>query len=572
MKKVIQRRFVPEQPALSSTLHPVIQRVLAARGMTDSSQLDYSTKNIHPYQLLTGIDDAVSLLVSALQQQQRILIVADYDADGATGCALLIKALHQMGAKNLKFIVPNRERNGYGLSPEIVELALPHRPDLLITVDNGIVSTRGVAVAKKHGIRVLITDHHSPNFTLPDADAIVNPRLPDDLFPSKNLSGVGVAWYVMLALRAKLRELNWFQQHHLAEPNLANLLDLVALGTIADVVALDYNNRILVEQGLRRIRAGQCCMGISALIKIAKRNQNRLTASDLAFSIAPRLNAAGRMDDMSYGIGCLLCENLKEANEYAENLDFFNGERRYVEAEMHQAATEMLDELQRQTKLPLGLCLFDETWHQGVIGILAGRIKDKFQRPVVVFTTGLHGELRGSARSVADVHIKDVIESIAQQQPEMINKFGGHAMAAGLTLSHHQQFDGFRQLFDFEVSKRLSEKPLHDIILTDGELVSQEFNVELAEYLRYISPWGQGFLEPLFEGEFEVLEHKLLKEKHLKLWIRATPREAPVEAIYFHWGDQPLQYHRIYLVYKLDVNEYRGTKSVQLLITHLEPR
>jgi single-stranded-DNA-specific exonuclease len=381
---------------------------------------------------------------------------------------------------------------------------------------------------------------------------------------------VGVAWYVMIALRAKLREIGWFQQQNIVEPNLANLLDLVALGTIADVVSLDYNNRILVEQGLRRIRAGECCLGISALIKIAGRNQNRLATSDLAFSIAPRLNAAGRMDDMSYGIGCLLCENLKEANEYAENLDFFNGERRYVEAEMHQTATEMLDELQQQANLPIGLCLFNEMWHQGVIGILAGRIKDKLQRPVVVFTAGQNGELRGSARSVADVHIKDVIESIAQQQPDLIHKFGGHAMAAGLTLFHHQQFDVFKQLFDFEVSKRLSKNQLHDIILTDGELFSQDFNVELAESLRFVAPWGQGCLEPLFEGEFEVLEYKLLKEKHLKLWIRATPRDTPLEAIHFHWGHQTLQCQRVHIVYKLDVNEFRGTKSVQLLITHLE--
>lgn len=572
MNKIIQRRPVPdEHPELFPLLHPVVQRVLAARQLTDATQLDYATKNLHPHQTLSGMDAAVALLVEALQQQQKILIVADYDADGATGCALLIRALHQMGATHLQFIVPNRERHGYGLSPEIVELVQLHHPNLLITVDNGIVSTRGVAAAKQYGIKILITDHHSPGANLPDADAIVNPKLPTDQFPSKNLSGVGVAFYVMMALRAKLREIDWFRQQGLPEANLANLLDLVALGTIADVVTLDYNNRILVEQGLRRIRSGQCCMGISALIKIAGRDQNRLTTGDLGFSIAPRLNAAGRMDDMSYGISCLLCEDFKEANDYAKNLNFFNDERRYVEAEMQQAATEMLDKLQQQKKLPLGLCLFDETWHQGVIGILAGRLKDKLHRPVIIFTSGLHNELRGSARSVLGIHIKDVIESIASQHPEMISKFGGHAMAAGLTIPRHN-FDSFKQCFDLEVTKYLSENGLHDIILTDGELFPQDFNVELAEQLRYLAPWGQGFLEPLFEGEFEVLEYNLLKEQHLKLRIRATSTTAPVEAIYFRWGNRDLPHRYVHLVYKLELNEYRGTKSVQLLITHLEPR
>lgn len=571
MTKIIQRRSIPEHVVLSATLHPVACRILAARQLADPAELDYSTKNLHPYQLLSGIEVAVSLLVTALQQQQRILVVADYDADGATGCALLIRALHQMGAQSLKFIVPNREQHGYGLSREIVELARPLRPDLLITVDNGIVSIDGVAAAKQYGIHVLVTDHHVPNQTLPNADAIVNPNLPGDAFPSKHLSGVGVAFYVMLALRARLRQLEWFQQQHIPEPNLANLLDLVALGTIADVVKLDYNNRILVEQGLRRIRALQCCLGINALIKIAGRDQSRLTTSDLAFSIAPRLNAAGRMDDMSYGIACLLCEDEKEAREYAINLNFFNEERRCVETEMQQLALDMVQRLQQHAKLPLGLCLLDETWHQGVIGILAGRIKDKFHRPVVIFTAGLAGELRGSARSVVGVHIKDVIEAIVRQHPGLVTKFGGHAMAAGLTLPR-QNFDDFKQLFDSEVTKSLSENGLHDIILTDGELFPCDFNVELAENLRYLAPWGQGFLEPLFDGEFEVLEHKILKEKHLKLWIRATPTHTPIEAIYFRWGHRALSSQRIFAVYKLDVNHYRGTKSVQLLITHLEPR
>jgi single-stranded-DNA-specific exonuclease len=570
MKKIIQRRPVPE-PTGFPTLHPVIQRVLAARQLRDDTQLDYATKQLHPHHALSGMETAVTLLIEALQQQQRILVVADYDADGATGCALLIRALHQMGAQHLQFIVPNRERHGYGLSPEIVELALRHRPNLLITVDNGIVSTRGVAAAKRYGMKVLITDHHSPGACLPDADAIVNPKLSADPFPSKNLAGVGVAFYVMMALRAKLREIGWFQQPSRTEPNLANLLDLVALGTVADVVTLDYNNRILVEQGLRRIRGGHCAAGISALIKIAGRNQARLTTGDLGFSIAPRLNAAGRMDDMSYGIGCLLCDDIQEAREYAENLNFFNGERRYVEAEMQQTATEMLAELQQQAQLPLGLCLLDETWHQGVIGILAGRIKDKLQRPVAVFTAGQHGELRGSARSVAGVHVKDVIEAIAAQYPDLISKFGGHAMAAGLTLPR-QNFDSFKQHFDFEVTKYLSESMVHDIILTDGELFPQDFNVELAESLRYLAPWGQGFQEPLFEGEFEVLEYQLLKEQHLKLWIRATPTATPLEAIHFRWGNRELSHRHVHLVYKLDVNEYRGAKSVQLLITHLEAR
>ncbi|MEK7991498.1 MAG: single-stranded-DNA-specific exonuclease RecJ [Thiotrichaceae bacterium] len=572
MKRII-RHSHNEPHQLPSDLHPITQRVLSNRQIQQAQDLDYSLKNLLPYHSLHGIQDAVNLLYEALYHQHKILIVADYDADGATSCALAVKSLQAMGAKNVGFLVPNREIHGYGLSAEIVELAQPQHPDLLITVDNGIVSFQGVEAARKLGIKVLITDHHVPTNRLPNANAIVNPNQAQDEFASKNLAGVGVIFYVMSALRSFLRQHHWFEYHQIPEFNLASVLDLVALGTIADVVILDNNNRILVEQGLRRIRADQCSAGIRALAKVATCEQSRMTTSDLGFRIAPRLNAAGRMDDMTYGINCLLCEEDETAIQYAENLSHFNEERRYVESEMEQEAADKLAELSQQD-LPYGLCLLEEHWHQGIIGLLASRIKDKFNRPTIVFTRAINDELRGSARSVRGVHIKDVLERIAAQYPDMLSKFGGHAMAAGLSMPY-QYYEKFSQAFDAEVRRLLTEDDLLGELYSDGELKAQDFSLTLAEQLRHIVPWGQGCLEPLFDGEFHVQEWFLLKELHLKMVVTPVADSSiELKAIAFNITKKGLDIKnwehiavkKLHLAYKLDVNQFRGKKSLQMLI------
>jgi single-stranded-DNA-specific exonuclease len=572
---IIKRHTIPDNIDLPDTFHPVIKRVLAARQVKTVKELEYGLQNLLPYTALLGIKDAVTLLYEALTNQARILIIADYDADGATSCALAIKALQQMGAKKISFLVPNREKHGYGLTPELIEVALEdsflcntppstESPDLLITVDNGISSFSGVMAAKECGMRVLITDHHLPRENLPDADAIINPKQEGDLFPSKNLCGVGVIFYVMMALRARLRETDWFKIQNIPEPNMADFLDLVALGTVTDVVPLDYNNRILIEQGLRRIRANRCSPGISALVQISQREQTRLIASDLAFYVGPYLNAAGRMDDMTYGINCLLNEDDFEAREHARLLKTFNQERRLEEAKMQNEALEMLNT--DADTLPIGLCLLNEKWHQGVVGILAARIKDRFHRPVIIFTHDKENYIRGSGRSVQGVHLHDIIERISSRHPGMITYFGGHAMAAGLTMPQ-KQFDAFQDVFDKEVRQHLGKNELHDIIYSDGALSEDEFNLKLAEQLRMLTPWGHHFPEPVFDGEFEVLERRILKEKHLKMWVRPLEGGTQVEAIAFNTVDTdwPSKVNCVQLTYRLDVNIYRGTKNVQLM-------
>ncbi len=563
---IIKQRPLLHNIDLADSFHPVIKRILASRDIKDASELDYSLQNLLPYQDLLGINDAVDLLYDALKQQARILIVADYDVDGATSCTLAVKALRQMGAQNVRFLVPNREKDGYGLTPRIVEQ--DSNADLLITVDNGISSISGVEAAKLQGLKVLITDHHLPGQDLPAADAIVNPNQAADKFASKNLCGVGVIFYVMMALRARLREQNWFTNQSIPETNLANFLDLVALGTVADVVTLDYNNRILVEQGLRRIRADCCCPGIRALIQVAKRTQNSITANDLAFYLGPRINAAGRMDDMSYGIACLLSEDDYAAQQHAELMQTFNQERRFKESKMQQQALEMLDTIGDIDKLPLGICLFEQQWHQGIIGILASRIKDRLNRPVIVFTNDKPNFIRGSGRSVQGVHLRDIIEHIATLNPEMISYFGGHAMAAGLTIPH-SQFQAFQQAFNEQVAKYISHDDLEGIILTDGNLRSEDFNLELAEQLKMLTPWGQNFPEPIFENKFELLEHRVLKEKHLKMQVRPLDGGEAIDAIAFNTVDTNCV-KQIQLVYKLEVNVFRGNKSLQLMVIELD--
>ena len=569
----IQRRQYDNKTVSLDSLHPVLQRVYSARNVNSEQELDYSLAGLLSFTELSGIESAVDLLVAVIEQEKRILIVADFDADGATSCAVAIRGLRAMGAKDLRYVVPNRFEYGYGLTPEIVEVAAREEPDLIITVDNGIASNDGVVAAKKLGIQVLITDHHLPGDQLPDADAIVNPNQPNDSFPSKSLAGVGVMFYVLMALRSRLREAGWFEQQGIVDPNLAQLLDLVALGTVADVVPLDRNNRILVSQGLARIRKGVGCAGIRAIAQVAKREFHKLSSSDLGFAIGPRLNAAGRLDDMSLGIECLLCDDEAEALRLAAELDQLNQERRQIGDLMLDEAIQILDSLDFAGKeMPFGLCLYDPEWHQGVVGILASRIKEQHFRPVIVFANADAGEIKGSARSVKGVHIRDVLDAVATQNPGLINKFGGHAMAAGLSFSA-DRYDDFKEAFDQEVRKYLSADDLQGVIISDGELVADDLSLDLAEQLRYSGPWGQQFPEPTFDGVFELEDVRIVAEKHLKMLLRIPATKTLIDAIAFNVTneDWPAGIRQVEIVYRLDVNEFRGNRNPQLLIKHVRP-
>lgn len=576
MQKVIVRRTVDNILIDEQHIHPVLRRIYAARGITSKTELEKGLEQLLPFHDLKGISAAANCLAEALQLQERILVIGDFDADGATSSALAVSALRVYGAKDVGFLVPNRFEYGYGLTPEIVAVAAKWQPQLLVTVDNGIASCEGVAAAKALGLKVVITDHHLAGSELPQADAIVNPNQPGCAFNSKHLAGVGVIFYVMLALRSRLRELNWFQQQGLPEPNMGQFLDLVALGSFADVVPLDKNNRILVHQGVQRIRAGKCRPGILALIKAAKRDYQRLTATDLGFAVAPRLNAAGRLDDMSLGIECLLTADPQQAQAMAEQLDMLNQERRLIEAEMQQQALSELAKLNifdHRADLPTGLCLFNESWHQGVIGILAGRLKDRLYRPVVIFALANDGELKGSARSVANVHIRDVFDAIATANPGLITKFGGHAMAAGISMPR-VHFERFAAAFDQEVRKYLPADRLRGEIESDGELSFEDLNIELASKLREAGPWGQAFPEPVFDGRFKVLQQRLVAGKHLKLQLAVSESAPPIDAIAFNidlncWPNQQAEY--VVAAYRLDINEFRGQQQVQLLVEYLEP-
>lgn len=571
-RKIIRRQH--QQAALSGEkIHPILEKIYCQRGVTSTDELERHLAHLLPHYDLMDIDKAVNLLYTMLSSQKRLLIIGDFDADGATSCALAVSALRALGAKEVSYLVPNRFEYGYGLTPEIVMAALNYQPDLIITVDNGISSCAGVLAAKQHGIKVLVTDHHLPGKELPEADAIVNPNQHGDKFLSKNLAGVGVIFYVMLALRSFLRTKNWFVENNIAEPNMTEFLDLVALGTVADVVPLDKNNRILVHQGLARIRAGLARPGIAALISIANRNHYRLCSADLAFALGPRLNAAGRLDDMSLGIDCLLANDINKALEMAKILDELNQERRFIEQDMQQQAMNEIAKLKLETKnnLPLGICLYDESWHQGVIGILAGRIKDRFHRPTIAFANGTGSEIKGSARSIDGLHIRDVLEAISTQHPELITKFGGHAMAAGLTLPK-QNYEKFADLFAKEVEARVTEDALNHVILSDGELKHDDLTLEVADLIRAAGPWGQAFPEPVFDGRFQVVEQRLVGAKHLKMTLKHEQKM--LDAIAFNIDLNQWPNHRcseITIAYRLDVNEYRGIRNVQLMIEHLEP-
>ena len=569
----LKQRAKPVTPALASSgLSPLMQRLYANRGVTTADEIDLALKGLLPPQQLRGVAEAAELLADAIEGEARVVIVGDFDADGATSSALAVSVLRQMGLKEVSYLVPNRFEYGYGLSPEIVALAAEREPDLIVTVDNGISSLAGVATAQGLGISVLITDHHLPGNELPGADVIVNPNQPGCPFPSKSLAGVGVMFYVLTALRAELRDREWFERCGMAMPNLGDALDLVALGTIADVVPLDRNNRILVAAGLARIRAGRGRPGIDALLEVAGRSADELSSSDLGFILGPRLNAAGRLEDMAIGIECLLAESAFEARPLAQQLDDLNRERRDIETNMQEEALIQLSALKVDDEtLKFGLCVYNKTFHQGVVGIVAARLRERYHRPTIVFADAGDEELKGSGRSIPGVHIRDVLDHVATLHPNLIGKFGGHAMAAGLSLSR-QDLDQFQEAFDSAVAVALGHVPPEPVVMTDGELALDELTLDSAEVIAAGGPWGQHFPEPVFEGCFALVGQRLLKDKHLKLSLEAGG--STFEAIAFNidrelWPDE--QVKRVRIAYQPDINTFRGERRLQLMVRNLWP-
>jgi single-stranded-DNA-specific exonuclease len=564
----ISRRPQKNSQHLPEQLHPRLKQIYADRGVDDAAQLNRSAKALLHYDQLQGVEKAVSLLVNALASNKKIIIVGDFDADGATSTALSMMSLWMMGSTHHDYLVPNRFDFGYGLSPEIVEVAAQQQAEVIMTVDNGIACFTGVEKAKSLGITVIVTDHHLAAESLPIADAIVNPNQPGCGFLSKNLAGVGVAFYLMLALRAELKANGWFEQQGLPVPNLATLLDLVALGTVADVVPLDDNNRILVHQGLQRIRGDKCRPGIQAIIDVAGKQRNRLVASDLGFVVGPRLNAAGRLDDMSLGIECLMTDDPARARQIAVQLDSLNRERREIEGSMQQEAVKALEGVDlEESALPFGLVLYQADYHQGVIGILAGRIKDKYYRPTIAFAHQDDDTLKGSARSIPGLHIRDLLEEINSRYPDIIGKFGGHAMAAGLSLPL-KNLSAFEQVFHQIAEENLKGTPLAGELISDGELQTEDFTLAFALCLKEAGPWGQGFPEPLFDGEFELIDQRLVGSKHLKMMVKHQSGVL-IDAIAFNvdlalWPNARCSH--VNIAYKLDINEFRGRTSLQLMV------
>jgi len=567
--KVIRRRDVVASEGLPSELHPLLRRLYAARSVADPNDLQLALERLIPVRRLHGIDAAVDLLCKHREQGSRIVIVGDFDADGATSTALVVRQLQRLGFAHVDFLVPNRFEYGYGLTPEIVKLAVErHSPQLILTVDNGISSHAGVAAAKSLGIATLITDHHLAAATLPEADAIVNPNAPGDDFPSKALAGVGVAFYLMAALTRELQTRGVTTQ----PPSVADLLDLVALGTVADLVPLDRNNRVLVHQGLRRIRAGRCSPGIRALLEASNRTHYDVVAADLGYQVGPRLNAAGRLDDMSIGIQCLLTDDLATARMLAGRLSQLNHDRRELELQMQNEAMVSIADMRADDTLPLGLCLFDESWHQGVVGLVASRVKERVHRPVIAMARADATWLKGSARSVQGVHIRDVLDAIATRMPGLIEKFGGHAMAAGLTLAA-ANLETFQREFDSEVCRWMTLDDATGVVHSDGELDAGDICLDVAQLLRESGPWGQAFPEPLFDGRFEVRAVRVLGERHLKLNV-AHPTGLICEAIafrHFDHDDAPdvRENAQVELAYRLDINRYNGMDRLQLVVEHL---
>lgn len=570
----VRLRLGNSNAALDAAFDPLVARVLAHRGISEPAQVDYQLKQLLPYHQLKGIDTAVALLVQALEAQEHILIVGDFDCDGATSTSLALLALGAMGAKNVSYLVPNRFDFGYGLSTALVDYAQAIEPDLIVTVDNGIASHEGVDRAHALGIKVVVTDHHLAAETLPAADAIVNPNQPGCEFPFKSTAGVGVIFYVMSALRRQLQTQGWFQQQGIAAPNMAQYLDLVALGTVADLVPMEHNNRILVAQGVARIRAGKARPGLLALLAIAKRQHYNLQASDLGFSVGPRLNAAGRLDDMSLGIECLLSDNQHIAAQLAQELDELNAQRRHIQADMQQQAGNILTRLEasQDQVMPRCVCLYHPDWHQGVVGIVASRIKEKWHRPALVFANGDADTLKGSCRSILGFHLRDALAAVDAHNPGLIIKFGGHAMAAGLSIKA-KNFEAFESALNAYAQEHLADSLLAQEWRSDGELSAQELQLHQAFLLQQAGPWGQGFEEPTFHGRFVLVQQRIVADKHLKLVLAGLQTGELVDAIYFNidlalWPNACAQ---VDLVYRLDINEFRGRQSLQLMVQHMTP-
>ena len=559
MTKIIERSFAQADAdrLVAAGIHPVLARVYAARGIGSPAQLDNKLDQLLPFSEMRNATAAAILLADAIATNRKLMIIADYDCDGATACAVGVRGLRSFGAR-IDYLVPNRFEYGYGLTPEIVRLAHEREPEILITVDNGIASIDGVAEAKRLGIQVLITDHHLAGDALPDADCIVNPNQPGCGFPSKSIAGVGVMFYVLMALRAELRSRGHF--NGATEPNLASLLDIVALGTVADVVKLDDNNRRFVDQGVRRIRAGQACAGIKALYRIAGREPRKASTYDLGFVLGPRLNAAGRLEDMSLGIECLITDDESKAAKLAQQLDALNKERRELQADMQESALADLEKFDASDRV--SLCVFDPEWHQGIVGLLAGRLKDKFHRPAIAFARGSNGELKGSGRAISGLHLRDALDLISKKSPTLISKFGGHAAAAGLSI-REESFTDFAVQFEATVAQLLSAADLEQVIESDGELGAGDMKLPLARELAS-QVWGQGFAAPLFSGVFNVASQRIVAEKHLKL--KLTQGKHEFDAIYFSHVD--LMPKTVLCIYRLAINEYLGLEDVQLTLEH----
>lgn len=569
LTRTIRRRTGGDGDGLSGDLHPILRRLYASRGVRLASELDLGLSQLIPVGQLDGVPAAVELLCAHFLKRSPIVVIGDFDADGATSTALVVRQLRRLGFASIDFLVPNRFQYGYGLTPEIVRLAAQREPALIITVDNGVSSHAGVDVARSLGIDTLITDHHLAPPTLPAAAALVNPNAPGNSFPSKALAGVGVAFYLMAALSREMQT----RGLHAGGAPVADLLDLVALGTVADLVPLDRNNRVLVEQGLRRIRAGRCCAGVRALLEAANRVPATVLASDLGYQVGPRLNAAGRLDDMSIGIQCLLTDDVAGARLLAARLAQLNQDRRELELQMQQEAMVAIEDMRAEDPaLPLGLCLFDETWHQGVVGLVASRVKDRVHRPVIALARADANTLKGSARSVSGVHIRDVLDAVTMRHPDLVEKFGGHAMAAGLTL-RAAALEAFRAAFDTEVRRWMTIDDAIGIVHSDGPLSGRERTLDVARLLQAGGPWGQAFPEPLFDDCFQVRGTRVVGERHLRLDLQDGDGGL-CEAIAFrHFDDADAPEvrtdARVELAYRLDVNQYNGLEKVQLVVEFL---
>jgi single-stranded-DNA-specific exonuclease len=573
MIQIKQRQGQPS-PALSAALHPLLARIYAQRGVDHPQQLDYGLQYLTPYHDMAGMAAAISILAQAIAQQKHIVIVGDFDCDGATSTSLAYLALGAMGAHKVSYLVPNRFTYGYGLSAPLVDAAMDMAPEVIVTVDNGIASHEGVDRAHALGLQVVITDHHLAGDTLPKADAIVNPNQPNCPFPHKSTAGVGVIFYVMSALRRHLQEQGWFEQAKITAPNMAQFLDLVALGTVADLVPLEYNNRILVAQGMARIRRGLARPGILALVQQAGRQINQLQATDMGFVLGPRLNAAGRLDDMSVGIECLLTNDTERAQQLAQQLDELNQQRRSIEGEMQEQAAIIVSQLQEAeaTQLPPCVCLFQPDWHEGVVGIVASRIKERWHRPSLVFAQGEDGFLKGSARSIPGFHIRDALAAVDAKYPHLIERFGGHAMAAGLSIAM-DNLEAFKEALNAYAQEYLDPALLARTWRTDGVLQSPDLQLQQAQLLTTAGPWGQAFEAPSFHGDFELIQQRIVGQKHLKMVVAQQQGGELIDAICFNvdlsiW---PSEYQRVRLVYRMDVNEFRGRQSLQLIVEAMAP-